>query len=414
MYTDCNKVRFPISAKGDSIAKRYTMTDKNSKLCFVIMPFGEKTDIAGKTVKFDDIYEHFIKDSIKEAGLSPVRCDELGEAGVIHRKMIEHIWATDVAVVDISLLNPNVFYELGVRHSLRKCVTILIRRKGTNLPFNIANLSVIEYDEADLASVAQAKKRIVEAIGKGLRSRGNDSLVHEILDLRISSGNKDLKRCVVYEYKRRQHPDKSICLITGDIQCVKGIDIWVNSENINMQMARFYDTSISSMIRYLGAKKSKTNKVTEDTIFNALADIMEGETSVEAGTVIPTTSGELEKTHGVKQLFHAAAVIGQIGTGYRPIDNLSSCVTNALKLVDSDFQDKGYQSILFPLFGAATGKGDLHQNTQSLFEAALAYLTDNPSSTINKVYFVTRSAEDLEMCQSLLRPFNELELLDSK
>lgn len=379
------------------------------------MPFGEKTDIAGKTIKFDDIYEHFIKDSIKEAGLSPVRCDELGEAGVIHRKMIEHIWATDVAVVDISLLNPNVFYELGVRHTLRKCVTILIRRKGTNLPFNIANLSVIEYDEADLASVAQAKRRIAEAIGKGLQSRGNDSLVHEILDLHISSGKNELKRCVVYEYKLRQHPDKSICLITGNIQDVKGIDIWVNSENINMQMARFYDTSISSMIRYLGAKKSKTNKVTEDTIFNALAEIMEGETSVEAGTVIATTSGELEKTHGVKQVFHVAAVIGEIGAGYRPIDRLSSCVTNALKLADSDaFKDKGCQSILFPLFGAATGKGDLYQKTQSLFEAALAYLTDNPSSTINKVYFVTWSAENLEMCQSLLRPFNELELLDSK
>jgi len=390
------------------------MTKMNSKLCFVIMPFGEKTDIAGNTVKFDDIYEHFIKDSIKEAGLSPVRCDEIGEAGVIHRKMIEHIWATDVAVVDISLLNPNVFYELGVRHTLRKCVTILIRKKGTNLPFNIANLSVIEYDETDFASLAQAKARIVEAIGKGLQGRANDSLVHEILDLRISSGRKGLKRCVVYEYKLRQHPDKSICLITGDIQGVKGIDIWVNSENTNMQMARFYDRSISSMIRYLGAKKSRTNKVTEDTIFNALDEIMEGETNVEAGTVIPTTSGQLEKTHGVKQLFHAAAVVGEIGASYRPIDRLSSCVTNALKLVDSEFQGKGYQSILFPLFGASTGKGDLRKNIQSLFEAALAYLADNPSSTINKVYFVTWSAEDLEMCQSLLRLFSELEPLDSK
>lgn len=388
--------------------------NKVSKLCFIIMPFGEKADLAGKTVKFDDIYEYFIKAAIKEAGLNPVRCDELEEAGFIHRKMIEHIWTADVAIVDISLLNPNVFYELGVRHTLRKCVTILIRRKGTNLPFNISNLSVIEYDETDLVSVTQAKERIIESIEKGMQTRGNDSLVHEILNLRIGTVQKELSRCVVHEYKFKQLSDKIICIITGDIQNVKDIDVWVNSENTNMQMARFYDWSLSSMIRYLGARKSKTNRIIEDTIFNELNEIMEGETSVESGTVIATSSGELEKTNGVKQLFHAAAVVGEIGMGYRPIERLSVCVTNALRLLDSDFSDNGYQTILFPIFGAATIKGDIRQSTQSLFEAAIAYLSDNPSSTIKKVYFLAWSSEELEMCQSLLSAFSEVEAIGTQ
>jgi len=40
-------------------------------------------------------------------------------------------------------------------------------------------------------------------------------------------------------------------MITGDIQNIKEIDVWVNSENTNMQMARHFERSISAIIRYL-------------------------------------------------------------------------------------------------------------------------------------------------------------------
>ena len=174
--------------------------------------------------------------------------------------MIEHIHTADVAVVDISLLNANVFYELGVRHTLRDSVTVLIRRKGTDVPFNIANLNVIEYDETDLSSVEQAKAKISGHITNGLRDRKTDSLVHEVLDLDLTSRARRLTR---QEIRCHEFADsgKLICLTTGDIQNVKGVDIWVNSENTNMQMARFYDWAVSSVIRYLGARRDITGHV---------------------------------------------------------------------------------------------------------------------------------------------------------
>ena len=85
--------------------------------------------------------------------LKCIRCDEIAEAGWIHSKMFEYIFSADVAVVDITSLNPNVFYELGVRHALKKSVTILIRKSGTPTPFNIQGFQMLEYKPDDLQNL---------------------------------------------------------------------------------------------------------------------------------------------------------------------------------------------------------------------------------------------------------------------
>lgn len=51
--------------------------------------------------------------------------------------MFEQIAMDDIAIVDITTLNPNVFYELGIRHALRKGVTVLMKKVGSSIPFNI-------------------------------------------------------------------------------------------------------------------------------------------------------------------------------------------------------------------------------------------------------------------------------------
>ena len=112
--------------------------------CFVVMPFGSRTDAGGQMIDFDAIYEHFIKPITAAAQLRSVRCDELDEAGSIHRRMFEHIADADVVLVDLSMLNPNVFYEMGVRHALAHNTTVLMRLEGTAIPFNLAGQDVVE------------------------------------------------------------------------------------------------------------------------------------------------------------------------------------------------------------------------------------------------------------------------------
>src|SRR5262245_9578602 len=98
------------------------MGAKQKKTCFVIMPYGNKTDPeTKKSIDFDEVYKYILKPVLEtQLKLKVIREDEETQAGSIHRNMINNILEADVAVVDISFYNPNVFYELGVRHTLRR------------------------------------------------------------------------------------------------------------------------------------------------------------------------------------------------------------------------------------------------------------------------------------------------------
>src|SRR5436190_4188912 len=114
-------------------AGTYRMTPPLSspRTCFVIMPFGKKRNPeTQETIDFDSVYREIIQEPLEALSLKYERCDEIHQAGLIHQDMFEHIAADDVAIVDISTLNANVFYELGARHALKPQVTVLIRHRG--------------------------------------------------------------------------------------------------------------------------------------------------------------------------------------------------------------------------------------------------------------------------------------------
>ena len=107
-------------------------------LCFVLMPFGTKTDAAGRVTNFDKVYQNIIVPAVMQAGLEPVRADEEKIGGTIHKPMFERLMLCHYAVADITGANPNVFYELGIRHALRPRSTAIIFVEGTVIPFDIA------------------------------------------------------------------------------------------------------------------------------------------------------------------------------------------------------------------------------------------------------------------------------------
>lgn len=115
-------------------------------LVFVAMPFGAKLDGShGHTIDFDRIYEHGIKPAIERCGLECVRADEERSGGVIHLPMYERLLLAEIAIVDVTIPNPNVFYELGIRHAARPRSTIIIAANEGNLPFDIALIRAIPY-----------------------------------------------------------------------------------------------------------------------------------------------------------------------------------------------------------------------------------------------------------------------------
>jgi hypothetical protein len=252
--------------------------DLQPRGCFVIMPFGEKDD-QGETVDFDRVYAQIIKPAVEALNkgnilIECLRCDEVERAGLIHETMLRHIQEAEVAVVDITAQNPNVYCELGVRPTLHDRVTVLIRRAGTRNPFNIAGMNSIEYDlEEDKAE--EARNAITSFVRNGLVSSARDSLVHAMIPgLRITAGRRPISDYRVYPYGVESTRGKELWLVTGGLRYVNlnprlredQIDIWVSSENINMKMARVFDRSISGLVRFLGARKDDTGEIIEDAI----------------------------------------------------------------------------------------------------------------------------------------------------
>jgi tetratricopeptide (TPR) repeat protein len=115
-------------------------------LCFVLMPFGKKTAQSGLVIDFDAVYEELVKPSILQAGLDPLRADEEMSGGIIHKPMFERLILCEYAVCDLTTANANVFYELGLRHAVRPCTTMLLFAEGTGqLPFDVAPLRALPY-----------------------------------------------------------------------------------------------------------------------------------------------------------------------------------------------------------------------------------------------------------------------------
>ena len=372
------------------------------KKCFVIMPFGKKKDIDGTEIDFDYVYHNLIEKAVEELGVDCERCDEIPDTGAIHKKMFKGIFEADAAVVDITSLNPNVFYELGVRHALHKYVTLVIRKNSDQpIPFNIRGLNITGYDIGTDDQLEATKKQIRLLIQTGLDSQNIDSIVHDALDDEVKVERKPtpIKKTDFYSYEIKDVPGKIVGIVTGDIQNIKNIDVWVNSENTNMQMARHYERSISGTIRYMGAKKDAAKRVVDDVIANELSEIV-GKSGVDPAVVIPTGAGELTKTNGVKKIFHAAAVRGQVGRGYVPIPDIYECVRNALELGDSpEMGNEDLHSIVFPLMGTGTTKLSAQGIANQLIDTAVSYIEENPNSRIDRIYFLAYNQQDFELCE---------------
>ncbi len=281
---------------------------------------------------------------------------------------------------------------------------IICKNGGQSTPFNIRGINILFYDTKNEEQLEEARKSIREHIRKGLDTHSTDSIVHDALNdiLKVERKYRTLSKQEIFSYPLVNLKDKEIGVITGDLKKVKNIDVWVNSENTNMQMARHLERSISASIRYYGAKKDLAGRVEEDIIAAELYEKV-GFGEAPAGVVIPTSSGELKRTHKVKKIFHAAAVMGQVGEGYKPIPDIAECIYNSLVLMDSDeMKSENLHTILFPLMGTGTTRLEAEGIADKLIGTAISYLEENPDSKVQKVYFLAFNESDIELCKHII------------
>lgn len=109
--------------------------------CFVMMPFGEW---------MDTYYREIYVPAIREAGLEPVRADELFSTGSVIEQIWEQISRAKVLLADLTGKNANVFYELGLAHAANKPV-VFTTGQLDDVPFDLRHLRVAVYDIRDPA-----------------------------------------------------------------------------------------------------------------------------------------------------------------------------------------------------------------------------------------------------------------------
>lgn len=117
------------------------------KTCFVITGFGPKTDFeTGRIIDLDKTFEHLIKPVFDDLKITCFRAKEIKHSGTIDVPMYEWIYKADIVVADVSTLNANALYELGVRHALRPNTTIVISEDQTKYPFDLNHTVIFKYE----------------------------------------------------------------------------------------------------------------------------------------------------------------------------------------------------------------------------------------------------------------------------
>jgi hypothetical protein len=134
---------------------------KADKTCFVISPIGEEGSEIRK--RADQVLKFVITPSVRACGYEPLRADKISEPGLITSQLIQHLLDDPLVIADLTGMNPNVFYELAIRHAIRKPLVQLIQ-KGEKIPFDVAGMRTIPIDNRDLDVLEEAKAEIERQI----------------------------------------------------------------------------------------------------------------------------------------------------------------------------------------------------------------------------------------------------------
>jgi len=230
-----------------------------AKKCFVICPFGpENSDIRKQS---DLVFEELIKPALNEKGYDePYRTIDNAQPGAINTQIITELYEADLVIADLSGSNPNVFYELALRHSVGKPF-IHISDNPENIPFDIHGISVIQI-KTDLAGSKKCIKEIQNQIQK--INDGKGYFENPASELRPIQQLKDKSTVRVYQWELKY--TKSLAADWLNLQenglrkCIENYD----KENIIPDRPPSYRKGIAE---YKGYKEARNTRLAGDLYY---------------------------------------------------------------------------------------------------------------------------------------------------
>ena len=133
-------------------------------------------------INFNAVHALLLAPAMEELRIRGETTEAVVKAGNIREDMFHRLVTADLVIADLTLYNPNVYYELGVRQAFRDKYTFLIRSDLSNYPFDLQTDRYFAYDLVELAtSPGAVVKRLVTALRTTLNSPDADSPIFKLL-----------------------------------------------------------------------------------------------------------------------------------------------------------------------------------------------------------------------------------------
>ena len=176
------------------------------KKCFIITPVGEANSAIRRAT--DGLINAVLRPILKERGFETFVAHEIADPGSISRQVIQHLLEDDLVIANLSTLNPNVMYELAVRHAVRLPV-VSLAATGTELPFDISDERTVFFQN-DMTGVEELKPQLADAIDAASEQAEPDNPIYRVAREKVIKDIKGPDDVVSYLLERLDSLERSI------------------------------------------------------------------------------------------------------------------------------------------------------------------------------------------------------------
>lgn len=176
------------------------------KTCFVITPIGPDESLIRR--KADGVIDAVINPILEKKGYNVIVAHRMNENGSITRQVIQNVINSDLVIANLTDLNPNVMYELAIRHAIKKPL-VQICEKGTTLPFDINDQRTIFYSN-DMKGSVELKDNIELAIDSAINDEYTDNPIYRAIQSDIIIKSNDITDTDKYLVNRLNEIEESI------------------------------------------------------------------------------------------------------------------------------------------------------------------------------------------------------------
>lgn len=148
--------------------------------CFFMAPIGDEG--SPERERSDGVLEFIVKPAADECGISrTIRADAIAKPGQITLQVIEKVLSARAGVVDLTGANPNVYYEMAIRHTAR-LPTVLIADEGERgkLPFDLQGMRTIFFSDTSLKSANNCRNELATHLQAALNGAVDSPVVASV------------------------------------------------------------------------------------------------------------------------------------------------------------------------------------------------------------------------------------------